>query len=218
MSDVCLFQYYLTFWYKPHERAVRIAFILACATLAGAFGGAIAYGVGHMNGALGHPAWRYLFWIEGVPSCVSALLVIFILPDFPETATWLSPSDRDLASARLKGVASLGHSTITWVEAKETLLDWRLYLHYLVYISISVPFSSISLFAPTIVEGLGYEGLDIQLFTVPPYAIAFVITVAVAYVADKFEARSWAAFISLVIAGISFIVEGRKACSSYATI
>jgi len=30
--------YYLTFWYRPEERAFRVAVILASATLAGAFG------------------------------------------------------------------------------------------------------------------------------------------------------------------------------------
>lgn len=39
---------YLTFWYRTDERSIRVALILASATLAGAFGGAIAYGVGHM--------------------------------------------------------------------------------------------------------------------------------------------------------------------------
>lgn len=29
---------------------------------------AIAYGVGHMNGACGIVAWRWLFIIEGLPS------------------------------------------------------------------------------------------------------------------------------------------------------
>ena len=53
--------YYLTFWYKADERSVRVAFILASATLGGAFGGAIAYGIGHMNGANGLSAWRWLF-------------------------------------------------------------------------------------------------------------------------------------------------------------
>ena len=33
--------YYLTFWYRPEERSLRVALILASATLAGAFGGAI---------------------------------------------------------------------------------------------------------------------------------------------------------------------------------
>ncbi len=50
--------YYLTFWYKHDERSGRCAFVLASATLAGAFGGAIAFGIGHMNGTNGLSAWR----------------------------------------------------------------------------------------------------------------------------------------------------------------
>lgn len=202
--------YVTTFWYRPEERAIRIALILACATLAGAFGGAIAYGVGHMDMSHGLQAWRWLFLIEGAPSCALALIVWLFFPDFPEREKWLSPEERQLATERIRGVASIGHHKITWPEAYSTLIDWRLYLHYLVYISISVPFSSISLFSPTIVSGLGYEGLDAQLFTVPPYAIAFVITVAVSWLSDKYEMRSWGAFWSLLIAGISFLVEGEN--------
>ncbi|KAI0804655.1 MFS transporter [Irpex lacteus] len=200
--------YCLTFWYKQDERALRAALILACATLGGAFGGAVAYGVGHLNRVHGLEAWRWLFIIEGAPSCACAVLVWFFYPDFPETANWLSERERDLAINRIKGVSSLGHEKITWEQAKETLLDWRLYLHYLVYISISVPFSSISLFAPTIVAGLGYEGLRAQLFTVPPYAIAFVITVLVSWQSDKRGARAYGACISLLIAGICFLLQG----------
>lgn len=161
-----------------------------------------------MNRAHNLQAWRWLFIIEGAPSCLCAILAFFMFPDFPETAKWLSAEERELAVGRIKGVSSLGHAKITWKEAKQTLLDWRLYLHYLVYISISVPFSSISLFSPTIVSGLGYEGLQAQLFTVPPYAIAFVVTVIVSWQSDKREMRSWGAFFSLLIAGISFLIQG----------
>jgi hypothetical protein len=161
-----------------------------------------------MNGLHGLQGWRWLFLIEGAPSCACAILVFFFFPDFPETASWLSKEERFLATERIKGVASLGHAKITWAEAKRTLTDWRLYLHYLVYISISVPFSSISLFSPTIVSGLGYEGLQAQLFTVPPYAIAFVVTVLVSWQSDKRGMRSWGAFYSLSIAGVSFLVQG----------
>ena len=200
--------YCLTFWYKPEERALRLALIIACATLGGAFGGAIAFGIGHMNRVRGLEGWRWLFLIEGAPSCAAAFLVFFVFPNFPETEKWLSPVERELAIERLKGVASVGHHKIVWSEAKATLMDWRLYLHYVAFISISVPFSSNSLFVPTIVSGLGYEGLNAQLFTVPPYAVAFILTVFVAWLSDKHEARSLGSSISLVIAGISFLVQG----------
>ncbi|EKM51127.1 uncharacterized protein PHACADRAFT_151720 [Phanerochaete carnosa HHB-10118-sp] len=200
--------YCLTFWYKQDERALRAALVSASATLGGAFGGAIAYGIGHLNGVRGLEGWRWLFIIEGAPSCACAVLVFFLYPDFPETVSWLSDEERNLAIERIKGVSSLGHAKITWKEAKYTLIDWRLYLHYLAYISISVPFSSISLFSPTIVSGLGYEGLNAQLFTVPPYAIAFVTTVFISWQSDKHNMRSWGAFFCMVIAGVSFLVQG----------
>lgn len=161
-----------------------------------------------MDGVRGLQAWRWLFILEGAPSCLCALLVYFFYPDFPESSKWLSTEERDLATERIKGIASLGHEKLTWAEAKATLLDRRLYLHYAVCISFSVVFSSISLFTPTIVSGLGYEGLAAQLFTVPPYAIAFVVTLFIAWQADRRDMRSWAAFTCLVISGVSFLVEG----------
>lgn len=51
-----------------------------------------------------------------------------------------------------------------------------------------MPFSSLSLFTPTITAGLGYENLQAQLMTVPPYAVAYVVTLAVSWSADYFNA------------------------------
>jgi len=166
--------YYLTFWYKNDERSVRVAFILASATLAGAFGGALAYGIGHMNGTSGLSAWRWLFILEGLPSCLSAFAVYFLLPDFPEEWSRLSTKERDLAVARLSIEGSKSsHHSMTWHEARATLLDWRLYGHYAIYFGVSTPFSSLSLFTPTITAGLGFADLRAQLMTVPPYAVAY---------------------------------------------
>ncbi|KAE8133727.1 major facilitator superfamily domain-containing protein [Aspergillus pseudotamarii] len=187
--------YYLTFWYRNSERSMRVALILASATLAGAFGGAIAYGVGHMNQTHDLSAWRWLFIIEGAPSCASAFLVWFFLPDYPETASWLSAEEKELAMQRLQNEGSKGAAhAMTWADAKEVLTDWRLYAHYmvrlsLIYFGISTPFSSLSLFTPAITSGLGYTSLRAQLMTVPPWAVAYVVTTAAAWSADHFNSR-----------------------------
>jgi hypothetical protein len=141
-----------------------------------------------MNETSGLSAWRWLFILEGIPSCVSSVFVFFFLPDYPETVKWLTPDEKTLAMARLKTEGSKGHAQMTWADAKATLTDWRLYVHYAVYFGISTPFSSLSLFTPTITAGLGYEGLEAQLMTVPPYAVAYVITILVSWSADHFNA------------------------------
>ncbi|KAJ5532218.1 hypothetical protein N7494_008770 [Penicillium frequentans] len=202
------FVYYLTFWYRNSERSMRVALILASATLAGAFGGAIAYGVGHMNGAHGLSAWRWLFIIEGAPSCASSVLVWFFLPDYPETAPWLSVEEKELAAYRLQAEGSHGSaSAMTWADAKAVLVDWRLYAHYAVYFGISTPFSSLSLFTPAITAGLGYSNLRAQLMTVPPYAVAYVVTVMVAWSADHFNSRGLHSALFAFIGAMGFLAS-----------
>lgn len=85
-----------------------------------------------MDQAGGLAAFRWLFILEGLPSLLSAPLVWFCLPDYPETVTWLSPEERELALERLAVEGSKGDGKITWADAKSTLTDWRLYVHYAV--------------------------------------------------------------------------------------
>ncbi|KAI5247101.1 putative MFS transporter [Aureobasidium subglaciale] len=198
----------VAFWYRTDERSIRVAFILASATLAGAFGGAIAYGVGHMNGTGGLSAFRWLFILEGLPSLLSAPLVWFFLPDYPETVKWLSPEEKALAAERLKYEGSHGDSkSMTWQDAKITLTDWRLYAHYAIYFGISTPFSSLSLFTPTITAGLGFKDLTAQLMTVPPYAVAYVVTLLVSWSADHFDARALHSAIFATVGAIGFLAS-----------
>ena len=50
-----------------------------------------------------------------------------------------------------------------------------------------MPFSSLNLFIPAIVVGLGYTSLTAQLMTIPPYAVAYVTTILVAWSSDRFN-------------------------------
>ena len=168
--------YYVSFWYRSDERSIRLAFIYSTATLAGAFGGLIAYGISHMNGAGGLVAWRWLFLLEGAPSILFGVLIFFILPDYPETTNWLTSEESKLAVDRMQFNGSKGKAaSMTWADAKATLTDVRLYAHYIIYFSKSCPFSSLSLFAPSITSGLGYDSFNAQLMTVPPCKSRYLV-------------------------------------------
>jgi hypothetical protein len=52
--------FYLSMYYKRAERQYRIALFFAMASLAGAFGGILAYGIGFMRGVAGLSGWRWV--------------------------------------------------------------------------------------------------------------------------------------------------------------
>lgn len=172
--------------------------ILASATLAGAFGSALATGIAQLNGETlfkpsalkkrsfwprsftfllllstpflgvhGIKAFQYIFICEGLPSIATAPLIWFFFPDSPESASFLTEAEKELSRRRLIGASTLrSDDKMTWKDTLMVLKDYRLYLHYLAYIGISAPFSSISLFQPTIVSGLGYSsGVKANLFS-----------------------------------------------------
>ena len=117
------------------ERSVRIAFVLASATAAGAFGGCIAYGVGHINGDGGLEGFRWLFIIEGVITVIMVLPVLFFLPDYPSRAKWLDESDKKYIQDRIavKG-GGFTKEKSSRHEIMATAFSPRMLTHYLAYV------------------------------------------------------------------------------------
>lgn len=96
-------------WYKRSEAQKRFSFFFSSTTLAGAFGGLLAYGLGQMAGMRGYGGWRWVFIIEGVLTCVVAIVWFFLLPDFPEDVKWLNEEERAYLRAKLaKDVGKAG--------------------------------------------------------------------------------------------------------------
>ena len=50
---------YLTLFYTRKELAVRLAYLVSGAAIAGAIGGLLAYAIGYMDGLHGYRAWRW---------------------------------------------------------------------------------------------------------------------------------------------------------------
>jgi hypothetical protein len=97
---------------------------------------------------------------------------------------------------------------LNWSDAKATLKDIKLWVHYSTYLAAGSGATSLSLFSPVIVAGLGYEGLRAQLFTVPPYAVAYVVTLSVAFWSDKRHVRGLFACAAFGTASLCFTILG----------
>jgi MFS family permease len=66
-------------WYTVEEQPIRIGYWSTFLGLANAFGGLLAYAIGHIHGAL--ESWKYLFLIIGAVSSAWGIFMYFMLAE-----------------------------------------------------------------------------------------------------------------------------------------
>lgn len=76
-------------YYRRRERTARVAIFFGGASLAGAFGGILAYAIGNMDGVAGYHGWRWIFIIEGLITVLVSVLAFFLVPSWPHKAKFV---------------------------------------------------------------------------------------------------------------------------------
>ncbi|MCJ1395401.1 hypothetical protein MMC18_008285 [Xylographa bjoerkii] len=183
--------YLIGMWYKRSEAQKRYSFFFSSTTLAGAFGGLLAAAIGNMNGMRGYLAWRWIFIIEGVVTCVVAIIFFFLIPSFPEDASWLTDEERAYVKARLQADQgrSAAERNISFKDVRTIFKDYKIFIGGFMYFGLIVPAYSYAFFAPGIIKSYGYSAIQTQLHSVPPWATAFGFAMIVAFFSDTLKHR-----------------------------
>ncbi|KAF8893538.1 major facilitator superfamily domain-containing protein [Infundibulicybe gibba] len=192
--------FYLSLWYRRRDVAGRIAIFFSAATIAGAFGGLLAYGIERMEGIGGLHGWQWIFCLEGIFTVLVALISYFYMYDYPETATFLTEAEKTLVINMLKedsqGLATHYDRKFVW----QAISDYKTYVQIGIYIGLLIPVYAIALFSPTIVQELGFTAAQAQLLTVPPFVAGFGI------ISDRRNLRGPFIIGGCVIALIGYLV------------
>ncbi|RYC64495.1 hypothetical protein CHU98_g1696 [Xylaria longipes] len=121
---------YLTFFYTKRELALRVGYLFVSAAVAGALGGLLAYGIGHLDGVRGMSGWRWIMIIEGIPTIILGLLVLFFLPNDPEHARFLTPEEKKLMTARHRRQYGFTESAqkFSKKDMMKAFKDWKVWI------------------------------------------------------------------------------------------
>jgi MFS family permease len=228
--------YGLTMYYAKKEMQSRQAIFYCASSVAGAFSGILAFAIAKMDGVGGYSGWRWIFILEGLLTVIVAFIAYFVMPDYPDTAKFLTPREREFVIWRLKTdsnyknlsekVNTVEYSTrvppdFTKFEESDDIpmkkaffavfKDPAIYGHILIYWGIICPMYATSLFAPSVIYALGYSSGKAQLMTVPVYVIAAISAVIQAFIVDRVGNRSFFVLgdLVLVIAGFSMALAGQ---------
>jgi sugar phosphate permease len=196
--------------------ALRIGLFYTTASLSGAFGGLLARGLNEIpTTSTVDASWRWIMIIEGVLTIVIGAIAYLFLPNSVSTARFLSEKERSVAQSRLIAPGRTSKvETFQWSEVRRGVISPMLWMSATAYFAILSGLYSFGLFLPTIIKDLGYEANQAQLFSVPPYAVAAVVTVIVAFVSDRLRLRGTIMLFTLPIAIIGYGVIANVNSSS----
>src|SRR5689334_8936003 len=150
---------YFTYWYPSRERAKIIALFAIGGVVAGVIGSPINGAILHsMEGAAGLKGWQWLFLIEALPAILMGLVVLWVLPNRPADAKWLSAEEKALVEKRVAEDPGQAQSTSGHTLA-DAFTNPRVYLFCAIYFLMNIGSYGFEMWAPSIVKELS-KGSD----------------------------------------------------------
>ena len=171
--------------------------------------GALAGALLSLQGKLHLAGWQWLFLVEGLPALVLAVVFLFILPDGPQDATWLTEPERvsilgALASDKRQEQAT-GASDHNLLRA---LLDPRVLLLSLIFLCVLTANYAYTFSAPAILT---------ELTHLPAPTIGWLLSfmnllgapcmIFNAIHSDRTRERTWHVAVPFLIMAAAFIVS-----------
>ncbi|EIW56969.1 MFS general substrate transporter [Trametes versicolor FP-101664 SS1] len=181
--------FYLCTWYPKVEQAKRLAIFSSASSVAGAFGGLLAFAIEKMGGIGGLAGWAWIFLLEGLLTVTVAAVAYFVMYDYPETAPFLTERERAWLVHTLKTDNTGLSKDLKWRFLAQALRDPHSYLMISLLFFIFIPGYSSALFLPTIISGLGFSASHAQLLTIPPNLCALLTTILAGALSDRFRVR-----------------------------
>ncbi len=162
--------YYLAAWFPTEYRTRMLAWFLLGIPLSSVVGGPVSGLLMELNGALGLKGWQWLFVVEGLPAVVLGVVVLFVLADRPETASWLSAEEKRVLNDMLAAERRERPKT----SLLAALSDIRVIMLAVIQFGFTLGSYGILIFLPQIIKSFGLPNLASAVLSAVPYVFASI--------------------------------------------
>ncbi|GAM44126.1 hypothetical protein TCE0_060r19500 [Talaromyces pinophilus] len=185
-------------FYTKEEQVVRVALWYTTSGWGGVFGGFFAWCIYNAKSF----RWQGLFILYGGMTFVTGLAMFFLLAASPTEAKWLTEEEKVIALERVRqNKTGTEVWKFSWSQLKEALLDIRLYMMFLLLVSLGLPNGGVTAFGPTIISGFGFNTAQTTLLNMGPGAAQVVGTILALFLAKR-TSRTFAGVATLLLAAV----------------
>jgi len=194
---------YLTYWFPRAYRARIVAIFMVAIPVSSFLGSPISAALLQVDGVLGLRGWQWMFILEAVPAVLLGLATIFVLPDRPSSARFLSPAERELVERALATEAESDTTTTRHASLWAIMSDKYVLAASFIYAGASGASQCLSLWQPQIIKSFGLTNMQTGLLNSIPFGIASVLMIIWGRTSDRSGERIWHTAIPLALLAAS---------------
>ncbi len=196
--------YYLTKWFPKERRARATSRFFLALPISGVLGGFVGGFLLTLDGHSGLAGWQWLFLVEGLPSVLIGISVLWYLTDEPRDAHWLSDGQRTWLVNRMAEDAKSTnprHGTSA-LHALKNPMVWFLAVPYFFMLTAGYGYT---FWVPIVVrDTLHTTDSHTALVTASIAGISMIVMTLVAISSDRAHERFYHAAASGVLIAIGF--------------
>jgi MFS transporter, ACS family, tartrate transporter len=193
--------FFLAAWFPIQFRTRMLAWFLIGIPLSSLVGGPICGLLLQMEGIWGLAGWQWLFIGVSLPCIPLGLLTLRWLADRPETATWLTPDERDALDHTLSSEVR-ERSPTSWLAAVQ---DTRVLILAAIQFGFTLASYGIGIFLPLILKEYHLSTWAIGWIAAIPYLFASAGMILWARYVDRKGRRVVNLAVACVLAGAGLV-------------
>ncbi len=193
--------FYLAQWIPSRHRAGAISTFMLAVPVSAVCGGPLAGWLMSMDNPIEWAGWRWMLMIEGLPTIVLAIAALWLLPDQPRDARWLSAAERDWIEAE---IAREKAAHVAGTPERLPLWNGQLWIASACWFGLMAGASGMLYWLPQIIRHLSAESTDLQIgfISALPWVAVGAGMVLNAWHSDRRQERFWHVSLAALAAAV----------------
>ncbi len=196
--------FYLGQWFPAAHRARYMGLFVIGIPLASFLGAPISGALLGLDGWLGLKGWQWLYLLEAAPAILLGLVILFVLPDRPAEARFLSPARRAWLADEIERERA-GRPEAARLRLS-MLLRGRTILLTLLFLANTSASYGVSFWLPQIVKAWGGTNFQTGLLTAIPPGISCFAVIAWGISSDRSGERILHTLAAAIASGAGLLL------------
>lgn len=198
---------YLSHWFRYEDRAKAKSQFMIGLPVATIIGLPLSQWIMHNIHWGGVEGWRWVYVLEGIPSVVLGVVVLFVLTDWPHEAKWLPEEEKQWIIEELereRRAKQTEEKMSLWQETKLALRKKETILLAAIYLCIVIGYYGLTFFIPSITARMQGRSLTEQtIIGMLPYICGLFAMLWNAKHSDQTGERRWHTVWPLLLGAVT---------------